>query len=194
MPRTSLAVAIAGLLLACSAIGVRAAALDPESCAKLKASLEELERAGARDNMAKGPDWAKANLPPDRLAEVRRLIETDEQLLFRCPGRHLVNLPLEPDPPPPPPPAEKADGEPKAETAKAVPPPKPAPAPDRKADDKAKGPAAKKPAAAKAAAADSKAPEKPQPKPKPAQKPRPKPKDDAFKPSPSDPNDPFGLN
>ena len=43
--------------------------------------------------MAKGPAWAKANLPPDKLQEVRRLIEVDEQLLFRCQGKPLVLLP-----------------------------------------------------------------------------------------------------
>ena len=43
--------------------------------------------------MAKGAGWAKANLAPDKLQEVRRLIEVDEQLLFRCQGKPLVLLP-----------------------------------------------------------------------------------------------------
>ena len=103
MSRPSLSAVIAAALLAGASCAARAAPLDPDSCAKLKVQLEEIEKTGARDNLARGPEWAKANLAPDKLEDVRRLIETDEQLLFRCPGRHLVNLPLEPDPPPPPP-------------------------------------------------------------------------------------------
>src|SRR5262249_48633903 len=39
-----------------------AATLDQEACAKLKAELSQLELTGARGTLAKGPEWAKANL------------------------------------------------------------------------------------------------------------------------------------
>ncbi len=39
---------------------------------------------GTRDDMERGPEWAKANLPPDRLENILRLIEVEEQLEFRC--------------------------------------------------------------------------------------------------------------
>jgi len=77
-----------------------AAPLDADTCAKLKAEQTQLEDAGAGHNMAKGPQWAKANLAPDKIEQVRRLIELEELLLFRCTGRSLVTLPPEPDPDP----------------------------------------------------------------------------------------------
>ena len=43
--------------------------------------------------MGKGPEWAKVNLAPEKLEQIRRLIELDEQLLFRCGGRPLVVIP-----------------------------------------------------------------------------------------------------
>ena len=189
------AVLLAGTFVARMPMPARAAPLDPDSCARLKTEQEDLEKREVRANMAKGPDWAKANLAPEKLSEIKRMIDLDEQLLFRCPGRHLVNLPLEPDPPPPPPVDEKkADGEQKADAPKA-------PAPEKKsAGDKAekKQPPQKKaappPKSNADAASDPDAP-KPSPKTKAAQKPKPKSsKDDAYKPPASDPNNPFGLN
>ena len=48
-----------------------------------------------RGNMAKGPEWAKANLADDKLQQIKRLIDLDGQLLFRCTGQRLVELPAE---------------------------------------------------------------------------------------------------
>lgn len=200
MPRTSYAVAFAVLVLTAASTAAVAAPLDPEGCAKLKASIEEFEKGGVRDNMARGPAWAKANLPAEKLEDIRRLLEADEQHLFRCPGRHLVNLPLEPDPPPPPPSENKADGEPKA-----APPPMPKPdvakaqPPEKKASDKAKSqpPQQKKvlpPPKAPTPAANEGDGQKQPPKAKSAQKPKAKRKDDAYKPPPGDNDTPSGLN
>jgi len=74
-----------------------AAQLDKDACTKLKSEQVQLERDGARDSLGRGPDWAKANLAPDKIEQVRRLIAVDEQLLFRCGGRPLVVLPSDPD-------------------------------------------------------------------------------------------------
>lgn len=96
MTRSGLSLVIAALLL--QAPSVRAAQLDKDSCSKLKSEQAQLEQGGARSSLGKGPEWAKANLAPDKLELICRLIEVDEQLLFRCAGRPLVVLPNDPDP------------------------------------------------------------------------------------------------
>jgi len=90
MMRGGTAVVVSALLL--QALAVRAAPLDKDECAKLKTEQSQLEHEGVRGSMARGPEWAKANLAADKLAQVRRLIDVDEQLLFRCQGRPLVNI------------------------------------------------------------------------------------------------------
>lgn len=86
------------LLLAWQNAG--AAPLDAETCGKLNGERIQLEFAGAGTNMSKGPEWAKANLSADAVKQVLRLIEVEAQLLFRCTGPNLVNLPTEADPDP----------------------------------------------------------------------------------------------
>jgi hypothetical protein len=71
--------------------------LDKDSCTKLKNEQAQLEKDGVRGSLGRGPDWAKVNLGPEKMEQVRRLIEVDEQLLFRCGGRPLVVLPSDPD-------------------------------------------------------------------------------------------------
>ena len=88
MTRSGISLVIAALLL--QAPATRAAQLDKDSCAKLKTEQAQLEQGGTRASQGKGPEWAKANLAADKLEQVRRLIELDEQLLFRCGGRPLV--------------------------------------------------------------------------------------------------------
>ena len=96
----------------------RAAQLDKDSCAKLKTEQGQLEQGGTRGSMVRGPEWAKSNLAPDKLEVIRRLIEVDEQLLFRCGGRPLVLLPNgDPDP------AAREVESPKGPPAKAAKPP-----------------------------------------------------------------------
>ena len=190
---------IAALALALQ--DVRAAPLDSEACGKLNAERLQLEFAGARGNLAKGPDWAKGNLSSDAMGQVRRLIEVDAQMLFRCTGLSLVNLTPDVDPDPDPPVAgltKEDDGTPaKAEPKSKQGPDKAKQTPDKakqktdKAKDKDnKAPAAKKPPAKQEPAPGTqKGPEKA------AAKPAPKPKakaDDAYKPPQADPNaDPF---
>jgi hypothetical protein len=96
MTRIGLSLVITAVAL--HATSVRAAQLDKESCAKLKTEQAQLEQGGVRGSMVRGPEWAKSNLAPDKLDNVRRLIEVDEQLLFRCGGKPLVALPNDPDP------------------------------------------------------------------------------------------------
>jgi hypothetical protein len=77
--------ASAGIIsLALSLGAARSAPLPPEDCQKLSAERSALMAAGIPEEMAKGPEWAKANLPLQKLAEIRRFITVDEQLAFRC--------------------------------------------------------------------------------------------------------------
>ena len=90
-------IALVAAILLVPSLALRAAPLDKDGCAKLKTEQGQLEHAGTRSGMGRGPEWAKANLAPDKLEQIKRLIEVDEQLLFRCQGRPLVNLPQDPD-------------------------------------------------------------------------------------------------
>jgi hypothetical protein len=74
-------------------IGAQAANLDKDACVRLEEEQGKFEKAGVRATIAKGAAWAKDNLSPDKMQEVRRLIEVDEQILFRCQGKPLVLLP-----------------------------------------------------------------------------------------------------
>ena len=116
MTRRAFGLVIAALLLQ-APLGW-AAQLDKESCTKLKSEQAQLEKDGARGSLGKGPDWGKANLGPEKLDQVRRLIEVDEQLLFRCGGRPLVVLPSDPDAAPGEGAAEKPERSPAAEREK----------------------------------------------------------------------------
>ncbi len=190
------------LLLAWQQAG--AEPLDAETCGKLNGERVQLEFAGAGTNMAKGPEWAKANLSADAVKQVMRLIDVEAQLLFRCAGPNLINLPTEaPDPAAVADTAKASDAAKGEASAKA----KPKSGAAKKAaakEGKADGPAgkAKKGSDSKAAARSDagKAPAKPA-KREPAQsaagkaaaaKPGDKGKgnakvDDAYKPPPADP-------
>lgn len=69
-----------------------AAPLEPEACSALKTELQGLLSAGAKSDMDRGPEWAKANLTPDKMAKIERLIAVEEQLSFRC-GEQLTARP-----------------------------------------------------------------------------------------------------
>lgn len=64
--------------------GASAARLDKEACDALRTEEAGLEAAGIKGDMQQGPEWAKTNLAPERLQQVARWIEIEEQLSFRC--------------------------------------------------------------------------------------------------------------
>lgn len=171
-------VAVAGLV-----IPAGASRLEKEACDQLKTEQTQLGPKKLRDALEKGPEWAKANLTSGELETMRRYIELEEQMLFRCPQpkppKSLAKLP---------PPNEDGDVDEQ-------------PVPVKKG-------AAKKPAADKSdgkgegtneAAAPVVQPKpKPKPKPKAAETSEPKAKsadapqakskaDDALRPKPKDP-------
>ncbi|MDP1908721.1 MAG: hypothetical protein Q8K85_10495, partial [Hyphomicrobium sp.] len=61
-----------------------AAKLDKAACAELATELNAIAGTGIKSEMERGPEWAKANMPPERLQSARRLIEIEDQLEFRC--------------------------------------------------------------------------------------------------------------
>ena len=70
--------ALALLALAAASANVGAAPLDAATCGMLKGEQVKLEHSGVRNSMAKGPDWAKANLAPEKLEQIKRLLQLDE--------------------------------------------------------------------------------------------------------------------
>jgi len=72
------------VVLAAGSAGASAASLDKSACNVLKTELAGMVATGARADMERGPEWAKANLPREKLLNIHRLIELEEQLEFRC--------------------------------------------------------------------------------------------------------------
>ncbi|MFV0297504.1 MAG: hypothetical protein ACK5JT_15420 [Hyphomicrobiaceae bacterium] len=69
------------------AMGVAAAQGEPlstDACEKLRSEHADLVRAGLPDIVKKGPDWGRANLTAVQLGQVKKYIEVDEMLTFRC--------------------------------------------------------------------------------------------------------------
>ncbi len=83
--RSIFCLAAASSMLTAISVSVSAAPLEPAACEQLRQELSTLEKAGARNNLAKGTGWAMANLKPDQLRQIEQLIDNDAQFLFRCP-------------------------------------------------------------------------------------------------------------
>lgn len=64
-----------------------AAKLDKAACTDLANELATITATGVKADMQRGPEWAKANMPVERLQSIRRLLEIEDQLEFRCSGR-----------------------------------------------------------------------------------------------------------
>lgn len=90
---------LSGLAAALTLVGAgivpaTSAQLDAPACEQLQARLDTLRNEGAAADMARGPEWARANLPPDRLQRIGALLEVEEQLNFRCGfAKARINLP-----------------------------------------------------------------------------------------------------
>lgn len=83
--RTCRAVALSPVVAAIGALAAAAAPLSPEACQTVKKAMAELEAAGVAEDKAKGPEWARLNLDPGRLENIRRWIALEEQSRFQCP-------------------------------------------------------------------------------------------------------------
>ena len=110
--RLLMAALVAGLSLA-NVAGVGAAPLDPATCDAAKSGHATLIAEGVKDDLAKGPQWAKANLDQARIERAKRFLTLEEQVKFRCPQPKPIVAIVAPNPVPaeatetPPPPRER---------------------------------------------------------------------------------------
>jgi hypothetical protein len=58
--------------------------IDADTCTQLRLEQIKFRQTGIVDDIQKGPEWAKANLTPDRLREVEHYMALDEQVKFGC--------------------------------------------------------------------------------------------------------------
>lgn len=72
------------LALTSGAQAARTEAPSLDKCREYERELAGLARDGVRADLAKGPEWAKANLPAEKLNKVLRYLTVYEQLSFRC--------------------------------------------------------------------------------------------------------------
>lgn len=63
---------------------VSALPLDKETCTAAEAEHARSIEGGVLADIARGPEWGVANLPPARLQEINRFFDVVEQLKFRC--------------------------------------------------------------------------------------------------------------
>lgn len=164
-------VVLAGVL---ASSGAAAEPMAKEACEAASTERAALLTAGIQETVKKGPDWAKANLPPQKLKEVERFIGLQEILLFRCGEAKLRALP------------HGAEGEDAAEGQAVAKDVKPPGSPEQPPIAKRK-PVASKPPPKKAAVPPGAEPIEAGAAAKPAAKAQPKPKpkpkvDDAYRP------------
>jgi len=88
-----LGAAILAAALAGVANPLAAAPLDEAACKSFDAEEKSLEIQGIKDDVAKGPEWAKANLSASRLELIKHYIYLKEQVDFRCPSLIVVSVP-----------------------------------------------------------------------------------------------------
>lgn len=155
--------AVAAVASAISAAAV-AEPLAKEACDTAEAERARLLADGVQDAIRKGPVWAKANLPPQKLEAVARYIALQEDLLFKCGHAKLRTLPANDV-------EDSGDGVGAAKDTPAEPPV----APKRKSPPRKAAQAKTGPSANTADAAAPKVAAQPRPKPKPKV-------DDAFRP------------
>ncbi|MFN0219767.1 MAG: hypothetical protein ACKVP4_13245 [Hyphomicrobium sp.] len=169
LPSPRNALTAAALLLA--SMGPAAATqprLDDATCTEMRLEKMKFVETGILADIARGPEWGKANFSPEKLREIELYIMLDEQLKFACrdavispdaarAGQAAIELeiPIAPQADPDAPaagagaPSKPAAKKPKAESANAQPgeaekkpkpvKPKPAKAPVEPPTDPAKG-------------------------------------------------------
>lgn len=73
--------------------GAAAAPLDEAACKTYDAQQKLLESQGLKEDLAKGPEWAKTNLSAARIVLVKQYIYVKEQVAFRCPSLIVISVP-----------------------------------------------------------------------------------------------------
>lgn len=87
---------LAGLALGaavCGPTALSAEPLDEALCKTYDAQQKSLESQGLKEDVAKGPVWAKANLTGARIVLIKQYIHVKEQVAFRCPSLVVVTVP-----------------------------------------------------------------------------------------------------
>lgn len=82
--RYAAAVAIAASFCGLSAAWATQPKVDADTCSALRLEQIKFRASGILDDMSKGPQWAKSNLPAERLREIEHYIQLDEQVKFGC--------------------------------------------------------------------------------------------------------------
>ncbi len=152
---------LAGTAAGLAAIAARAEPLPKEACDVLASEHDKLVAGGVKVWMAQGVPDARNRLGADKVGQIARFLEVDEQLLFRC-GLYKARFTLPTDVEEPPvEPAAPPVKPPPAGREKAAPTPKNKPEPDRKkanqaasAQEPVEAAPAAKPAAKKKAKSD----------------------------------------
>lgn len=90
----SLVTAAVAVAVPCAAAGAK---LDKSACADLANEMAVITETGVKGDMERGPEWAMANLPVERLQSIRRLLEIEDQIEFRCGGRNAVARQMDKD-------------------------------------------------------------------------------------------------
>ena len=71
----------------------RAAPLDAAQCKTYDAQQKILEGQGLKVDVARGAEWAKADLSASRVELIKHYIYLKEQVAFRCPSLIAVSAP-----------------------------------------------------------------------------------------------------
>jgi len=87
MIRNVLFFALCAMLVSiASPSGVLAKKLDKAVCKNLKLERAEFLSSGILDDMSKGPEWVKDNLPAEKIDRIKRYITLDARVIFQCPN------------------------------------------------------------------------------------------------------------
>ena len=87
-------IGLVSIMLAASCTAARAE-FGQADCDRLKTENAALVKQGVPKLMEKGPEWAKANLDPAKLDQIKRLIDVSEQIMFRCEKLRPINTKVE---------------------------------------------------------------------------------------------------
>jgi hypothetical protein len=78
------AITLAASLVSATAAFATQPKIDAETCAQLRLEESKFRQSGILNDMSKGPEWAKANLTPERLRAVEHYLTLGEQVEFGC--------------------------------------------------------------------------------------------------------------
>jgi hypothetical protein len=72
--------------------------LDKQSCTSLQADRKQLLTRNMQAALDQGPDWVKTHLNEAEIELVRRFLNIEEQIQFRCRGGGVAKIEPKPEP------------------------------------------------------------------------------------------------